>query len=272
MDYFKLRDDYELFLKEDLIEKPKAIVIISHGFAEHLSRYDYFTESLNQVGYGVIRYDLRGHGRNTKDLGHIKSFDDFILDLDEIYKETNKRFQEVPIFLFGHSMGGLITAIYGTKSDLKVNGIILSGPAVGKLPSAKKINKNLIKIVCKIYDKIMIKNPIDKNLCKNEDVYFEYLKDKYVLHRASLRLYYEFLFIGTDRILKDKGVFISPILIVHGSEDKIVPISISKSFFNSISSIDKTFKEYNNLYHEILNEKERDYVIKDIISWLDNRI
>ena len=63
-----------------------------------------------------------------------------------------------------------------------------------------------------------------------------------------------------------------PVLIVHGEEDKIVPISISKSFFNSISSRDKTFKEYKSLYHEILNEKERDYVIKDIISWLDNRI
>ena len=272
MDYFKLRDDYELFFKEDFIENPKAIVIISHGFAEHFSRYDYFTDSLNQSGYGVIRYDLRGHGRNKKDLGHIQSFEDFILDLEEIYKETLRSFPSIPIFLFGHSMGGLITAIFGSKSALELRGIVLSGPAVGELPSAKNLNRKLVKFLCKINDKFMIRNPIDKSLCKNEEVYYEYLNDEFVLHKASLRFYYEFLFVGPDNILKAKDKFSLPVLIVHGEEDKIVPISISKSFFNSISSRDKTFKEYKSLYHEILNEKERDYVIKDIISWLDNRI
>ena len=272
MDYFKLRDDYELFFKEDSIEKPKAIVIITHGFAEHYSRYDYFANSVNLGGYDVIRYDLRGHGRNKKNLGQIQSFDDFILDLEEIYEETLRSFPKIPIFLFGHSMGGLITAIFGSKSDLKSRGVVLSGPAVGELPSAKNINRNLIKTVCKIYDKYMIKNPIDKSLCKNQEVYYEYLNDKFVLHKASVRFYYEFLFIGVDKISKAKNDFSFPVLFVHGEEDKIVPISISKSFFNSISSRDKTFKEYKSLYHEILNEKERDYVIKDIISWLDNRI
>lgn len=272
MNYYKLRDEYELFFKEDSIEKPKAIVIITHGFAEHFSRYDYFTSSLNHGGYGVIRYDLRGHGRNKKDLGHIESFNDFILDLEEIYKKVLRKYTGTPIFLFGHSMGGLITAIFGSNPDLKLNGIVLSGAAVGELPSAKKINRKLIKAVCKIYDKYMIKNPIDKSLCKNQEVYYEYLNDKFVLHKASVRFYYEFLFIGVDKISKAKNDFSFPVLFVHGEEDKIVPISISKSFFNSISSRDKTFKEYKSLYHEILNEKERDYVIKDIISWLDNRI
>lgn len=139
MNYYKLRDEYELFFKEDSIEKPKAIVIITHGFAEHFSRYDYFTSSLNHGGYGVIRYDLRGHGRNKKDLGHIESFNDFILDLEEIYKKVLRKYTGTPIFLFGHSMGGLITAIFGSNPDLKLNGIVLSGAAVGELPSAKKL-------------------------------------------------------------------------------------------------------------------------------------
>jgi acylglycerol lipase len=272
MDFFKLRDDYELFYKEDFIKKPKAIVIISHGFAEHFSRYDYFADSLNQSGYGVVRYDLRGHGRNKELLGYVESFDEFIFDLEEIYKEVLKKFPMTPIFLFGHSMGGLITAILGSKSNLALRGIVLSGPALGVLPSAKDLNKKLVKLACVVYDKLMIKNPIDKSLCKNEEVYYEYLNDKYVLHKASLRLYYEFLFVGSDKILKEKEHFSLPVLIVHGEKDKIVPISISKGFFNSIQSTDKTFKEYKTLFHEILNEKERDDVINDIISWLDSRI
>lgn len=272
MDYFKLRDGYELYFKEDITNKAKAILIISHGFAEHFSRYDYFVSSLNKSDYGVIRYDLRGHGRNKKDLGYISSFEDFILDLQEIYNHTLKKYPKTPIFLFGHSMGGLITAILVANSSLSLKGVVLSGPAVGELPSAKKLNRKLVKTICKIYDKFMIKNPIDRNLCKNVEVYYKYLNDEFVLHKASLRLYYEFIFEGRDKILKDKDKFSLPVLIVHGEEDKIVPISISKSFYNSISSEDKTFKKYKSLYHEILNEKERDYVIKDIISWLDNRI
>jgi alpha-beta hydrolase superfamily lysophospholipase len=220
----------------------------------------------------VIRYDLRGHGRNKNDLGHIESFDDFIFDLNEIYKETIKKFPNKAIFLFGHSMGGLITSIFALNPDLMLKGIVLSGPAVGFLPSAKRINRKFIKVASTAFGRFMIKNPIDKNLCKNEEVYYDYLKDDLVLHKASLKFYYEFLFNGPERIIKEKASFLYPVLIVHGEEDNIVPISISKSFFKSIPSKDKTFKEYASLYHEILNEKERDYVIKDIISWLDQRI
>lgn len=272
MDYFKLRDKYEIFLEENIRGDSRAIVIISHGFAEHSSRYDYLVNSLLKSRYGVIRYDLRGHGRNKENLGHIDSFEDFILDLEEIYKETIKKYPDKPIFLFGHSMGGLITSLFALNNQLKVNGLILSGPALGLLPSANKINKSLLRLASMFIGKLMIKNPIDKNLCKNEEVYYDYIEDDLVLHKASLKFYYEFLFKGGGEFSENKNDFTYPLLILHGKEDKIVPISLSEDFYKKVKSTDKTFIGYHNLYHEILNEKERDIVIKDIISWLDKRI
>ena len=102
MDYFKLRDGYELFYKEDLIEKQKAILLISHGFAEHFNRYDYFTDSLNRNGYGVIRYDLRGHGRNKVDLGHVAAFDCFISDLKQIHERVLNDYPKILLVLLLH--------------------------------------------------------------------------------------------------------------------------------------------------------------------------
>ncbi len=269
--YLTVRDGIELFYRKDIIESPKGIVIINHGFAEHLGRYNYITEMLNLNGYSVYRYDLRGHGRTKSVKGHIDSYEDFILDCNEIVELAIKENDNLPIFMLGHSMGGFITCLYGLKYSDKLKGQIFSGAAVDTLPKAKGYRSYLYEILNLFAKNIRIKNPITNDICRVENVVTEYKGDSLVLKDATLNFYVQFLVKGRKYINKNIREYRYPCFIVHGGADRIVPKEVAYYFYNNISSSDKEIKIYDELYHEILNENEKDQVIGDIISWLKCR-
>lgn len=268
MKYMEMRDGYEIFYREDPVEKAKGIIIITHGFAEHLDRYDHVTDYLNRADYSVVRYDLRGHGRN-RGRGNLDRFESYIEDLEDILEGVRGGNPQVPLITFGHSMGGLITAIFGSLHPSKCSAQILSGPALGRLPSAEKLKPGIMKVLSRIAGGVMLKNPVGEGICGNRQVYLDYISDPLVLHKASIGLYYQFLFRGVGLIGEVAGKYTCPCLIVHGKEDPIVPIGISRWFYGEIPSQKKDLIEYDGLYHEILNEDKRDYILKDITDWLN---
>lgn len=271
MDKLKMRDGYEIHYSIDKSEQPKALVFITHGFAEHMARYDYLASSLCMIGYDVFRHDLRGHGLN-RNLGYLDSFNDYILDTDEVLKHAAKAAPGLPIFMLGHSMGGLITVLHGIKHPLGTHGHILSGPVIGSLPSAEGKSKGLMKFLSFAAGKIQLKNPIDEGLSGDHQVFRDYINDPLVLKKASLRMYYQFLFEAIDTINDNITAYKHQCLISHGENDPIVPAALSRDFIERISSQDKTLKVYDGLYHEILNEKTKDQVIADMVKWMEDRI
>lgn len=267
MESIRMRDGYEIWYREDPVENPKGMIVITHGFAEHAGRYDHVTGYLKNSGYHVVRYDLRGHGRN-KGRGQLDRFESYLEDLEEIVGKLSSSYPNLPIITFGHSMGGLITAIFGTLHPQMVTAQILSGPALGKLPSADKLKPGLMKLLSQIAGGFKLENPVGEGICGNRQVYIDYINDPLVLHKASIRLYYQFLFRGVDMVREGVKAYGCPCLIVHGKKDPIVPIGISRGFYKEISSQKKDLIEYEGLYHEILNEDKRDLVLKDITDWL----
>ena len=272
MEFLRVRDGIELFYKKDLSKEPKGVILINHGFAEHSGRYDYVANVFSKGGYNVYRYDLRAHGKSKSELGLIESFNDFINDADEMVDLIINENKKLPIFMLGHSMGGLINALYGFKFKDKIKGQIFSGAALGTLPSAKGIKSNFLVMGNVLFKNTMIKNPIDDALCSDRDVFQAYLDDPLVLNKASLNFYVEFLINSIKKFDTQVKDYSLPCFITHGEEDRVVPKELSLSFYDRISSSDKEIKIYKNLYHEILNEKEKDQILKDMIQWLDNRI
>lgn len=118
----------------------------------------------------------------------------------------------------------------------------------------------------------MIKNPVSEYICSDLEVVKAYREDPLVLREATMNLYVEFLINGTSYASSEMKSYKYPCLITQGEEDKIVPKEIAKNLYDSISSKDKTIKNYEGLYHEILNEKKKDMVIDDMINWLDKRV
>ena len=271
METLELRDGYRIQYSFEKVQNAEALVIITHGFAEHMGRYDYFSESLKKKGFSVLRYDLRGHGAND-DRGYLRDFDDYVYDLKELTTYVKQKAEGAPVFLLGHSMGGLITALYSSRYTDGVRAVILSGPSTGRLPSAMGYNKGVMKALKTLAGRVTLNNPINEGICSDPQVFRDYASDQMVLHKATLSLYYEFLFHGTDSLNDYVEEFSLPCLICHGEMDPIVPKELSKSFFEKIASEDKELRIYEGLFHEILNEKIRDQVIYDMVDWIKSRI
>ena len=270
-DYLKLRDGVELFYKKDIIDQPKATILINHGFAEHLARYDYLAKEFNKSGYNVYRYDLRGHGKTKSTKGHIESYNDFIEDCNEMVELVKKESKDLPIFMLGHSMGGFVTCAYGLKYPDILQGQIFSGPAVNRLPAARGLRTGLLKVLSKITKMKMVKNVVGNDICSVKEVVEDYKNDPLILKEATANLFAQFLVYGREYINENITDYKYPCFIAHGEKDKIVPKEIGEYLYESISSKDKEIKVYDNLYHEILNEDEKDQVIADMINWLDER-
>lgn len=262
----------ELFYRLDNAKKPRANVVINHGFAEHIGRYDYLAKSLVDAGYNVLRYDLRGHGQSKGPKGYIESYNNFITDADsmvDLMKATN---HDLSTFMLGHSMGGLVTTLYGINYPKKLDGQILSGAANGKIPGASSIMAKGLAVAAKFFPFKNLKNPVGKELCSVPEVVEAYFKDQLVLKSATFNFYNEFFNKATDDVIKNLDKYSLPVLVLHGKEDAIVPVTISENFYEKISSGNKELVIYPGLFHEIFNEKTKDEVIKKVISWLDDMV
>lgn len=269
--YLTAKAGNSIYYQADLIEKPKATVLINHGFAEHLARYDHVAYKLNKSGYNVYRYDLRGHGKSGEERGHINSYREFIDDCQEMINLIKSNGQE-EIFMLGHSMGGLITFIYGFEFPDSLLGQIFSGAAVGDLPSASGFNANLLLFGNTFFKKLMIKNPVSDDINSDIEVVKRYKEDPLVLKEATMNFYLEFTVKAVNYAKENMKKYKYPCFIAHGEKDKIVPKEISYNLYNAISSSDKEIKIYDDLYHEILNEKPKDQILDDMVFWMDKRI
>lgn len=259
----------ELFYVIDQAQDAKANIVINHGFAEHLKRYDYVSKRLVQAGYNVLRYDLRGHGQSKGELGHIDSYKDFITDADAMVDLMVDQNPHLETFMLGHSMGGLISTLYGSQFSSKLSGQILSGAANGKLPAASNFKAKVLSLASNVFPHKKLKNPVDDYVCSVPEVVEAYLNDPLVLKKASLNFYNEFLNKAVVEVTSKLDQYDLPVLILHGEEDSVVPKQISENFYKEIKSNNKEIIIYPKLFHEILNEKIKDEIIDKIISWLD---
>lgn len=267
---FNTFDDIKLFYSKDIVDSAKAVVVIVHGLCEHLERYNYFTKKLNDFGYTVYRFDNRGHGKSGGERGYVENFQDFFKDADELVDMALEENKGLPVFMFGHSMGGFITAGYGMKYKNKLKGQILSGAAITEPYAFKDLKKDNY---FEKHPREKSPNALSKFICRDENVVKDYDSDPLVLKETNIKLLGEAFIKGSKWISENVKNYEYPCLILHGEMDRIVKNEASKWMFSNIHSDDKSIKIYPKCYHEILSEKEeKDDVIEDIHKWIEERI
>ena len=255
-------DGTKLRFRKDVVEDPRALIVIAHGLCEHLNRYDYFTEKLNENGYSVYRYDQRGHGKSEGKRVYFSDFNEMPDDLSTIVAIAKRESGGKKVFLFGHSMGGETVTLYGTKHPGTVDGIITSGalthynnPIMGdSFPIAAP-------------EDTYLPNELGDGVCSDSKVIEAYANDPLVEKQISTGFINQ-IYAGVLWLKEQIGNFSDPVLILHGADDGLVSAKDSLEFFEEISSKDKSLKIYANLYHEILNEPSRNEIIADILLWL----
>lgn len=258
------QDGFELFYVKDIPQKPRAIITIVHGLGEHCGRYDYVVSKFNQLGYGVYRFDNRGHGHSTGKRGYIADFREYIYDTDLIVEIARKEYPGKPLFMLGHSMGGFIAVCYGIKYPGKLVGQVLSGPVIIErttLDYLKSTPEDLI-------ERKFIPNSMSALICRDEKVVAAYEADPLVLEKITLRLLKTVYLDGISWLNDHLSQYNSPCLILHGGDDKLVSPEHSQHLYEKISSANKKMEIYESLFHEILNETRKDDIIADIDEWI----
>lgn len=268
-------DSTKLYYVKDTPKKPRAVIVVVHGFGEHLGRYEYEKKKFIEYGYGVYRFDNRGHGRSGGERGYINNFEDFARDVDVFIEFVRNENPDIPIFMLGHSMGGFITALYGIMFKNKLKGQIFTSAATLEPIHARGIRGKFLKFVNRLVPKIQIKNPVIKNKSKNKEnkeAVIDSQEDNLILKSATLNFYVQFLVNGIGWLRKNFKNYDYPCLILHGGNDKLVEEEAAIRFHSSIASTDKQIKIYEGLRHELLKEKEKDIILDDIRNWIEDRI
>ena len=249
----------------------KGVVLLVHGLGEHCKRYEHLAEHLNQAGYALSSMDLPCHGKSEGRRGHIESFDVFQNAVLALYKQTLKHNPEKPVFLLGHSMGGLIASKLLLRHQDKFTGAMLSGAAIQSPQEPPAWQISIIKLIAKIFPKAQMLALDASAVSRDPDVVAKYMADPLV---SKAKLSAKFLVSMTEAMdeCKNKAASISlPIKIMHGSADVMTSPAGSQLLHDSVSSSDKQISIYHGLFHEIFNEPEGESIFSEMVSWMDAR-
>lgn len=265
--YFLSQDGLRLYYRHWDCEQPQKIVCIVHGHGEHSRRYNHVAEALNKADITVFALDLRGHGISEGKRGHAKSYLHLMSDVEEFLKTARAEYTDLPLYLYGHSMGGNLVANYMIRMNTnEISGFILTSPWL-KLafePPAWKVR--LGEIVDKIYPALTQPSELDASqLSKEATVVKAYKEDPLVHDKISARLFRIIVDSGIYALNSAKGIKVQG-MVLHGNADNIIDWHSSRIFTAANEKI--SFTELDGVYHEPHNDTESDQVIGKIRDWI----
>ena len=264
----KLQLFYQLWRPRD---REKGALCVAHGLGEHSGRYDNLVNKLLPMGWALFALDHRGHGKSQGNRGHVDSFSQYTDDLDA-FIDLIKTKTQAPLFLFGHSLGGLIALSYALSYPQKIKGIVSSAAALKIAVEVPKWKTTLGNFMSNLWPTLSMNNEIDPYMLSHDaDVVDAYKNDPLVHPKVTARWYTEFV-AQIDWAHKNAHKLVVPCLILQGTGDKLVHPDGSREFFEKIQIGDKTFKSYEGLYHELINELRKDEPLNDIAIWLDEHL
>lgn len=250
---------------------PVGIVVMLHGYAEHSGRYPHVAAALNAAGYAAYALDHHGHGKSEGQRANIGSFAGLIVDVDRLVRLAAVEHPGLPVFLLGHSMGGLlavgyVTAVTGT-TPYDLAGLIVSAPAID-VAVGSPVEKAAAKVLSRVVPNLPV-TPFDSGpISRDPQVVAAYDADPLV-YRGRIKVRTGAETLGTaDRVQASLAKVTLPTLVMHGGDDRLVLLSGSERLAREASAKDLTFTVYDGLYHEIFNEPERETVLADTVAWL----
>ena len=249
-------------------ETPEAIVIVTHGLGEHIGRYDNFAKKFTDNKISVFGYDLRGHGNSSGKRGHARSFEELIVDLQQAMMQARLVYNDLPLYLFGHSMGGNIVANYLLRIKSKeVSGAIVSSPWFDLVMNVSSGKLKMGRLINSVWPSFTMNNNINpEDLSHITSIVEQYREDPLVHDRISARLYFSNVEAG--RFANNHADRLSiPVLICHGTEDQITSISASQQFAAKSGKLAE-FHTWEGAKHEPHHDLQQEEVLKYYVDWI----
>ena len=250
-------------------KRPKAVVVIAHGFNSHSGHYLWTAEQLVAGGYAVYALDHRGRGKSDGDRFFVQTAAEYVDDLATFITQVKSREPGLPVFLLGHSAGGVISCTYTLEHQQELAGLICESFAfqVYAPDFALAVLKGLSHIAPHAH---VLKLP-NAGFSRDPKVVEALNTDPLIAHEVQPTQTVAAMVRADERLEKEFPLITLPVLIMHGAADKVTKPSGSQFFFDTVGSEDKTLKLYEGHVHDLLNDVGKEIVIGDIIAWLDAR-
>ena len=247
---------------------PIAGIAIVHGLSDHLDRYEYVSGFFNKNKIVVLGMDYQGHGKSPGKRGHISSFNLLMSNVENLLIEARFRYNDLPLFLYGHSLGGNIVANYILKHRSKeLSGAIIASPYFKLAFTPPKWKTNLARVLGRILPFLTLSDGLDPMELSHDPLIGKaYLEDPLVHSKISVKTYNIASRQGSWA-LEHASLLNYPTLIMHGDEDRLTSYTATQKFADNAGSI-ATMKIWKGLRHELHNETNKEEVLSFICNWI----
>ena len=270
---FEAADGLQLYERRWLPEgNAKAVVALVHGGAEHAGRYAHVADFLNRHGYALAAFDLRGHGRSEGPRMLVRSAEEHLDDAEHFLGRLRQKWPHSPLFLLGHSLGGTIATLFVLTRPVEVDGLILSGPLLRLGEDFSPVKIKLAKLLGRLLPRLPVEKLNATYISRDEAVVRRYETDPLVYRGGIPARSAAAIIPAFQRIEVEEVGLRVPLLVLHGTDDRLADVEGSKRLYRRAGSDDKTLKLYEGFYHEVLNEPEKERVMEDLLAWLEARL
>ena len=253
------------------VDDPAGSVVLVHGLHEHGGRYRHVAERLAAAGYACYAADHPGHGRSAGTRGNIGSMAAAVTGVDEAVRLAWERHPGTPLFVYGHSLGGLIALQYLTGApDARIRGAVISAPALDT-SAASGVQRKVAPVLSRLLPDLGVLSLDADTISRDPAVVAAYRADPLTFSgRVRARTGAEMM-LAAAAMPERLRALTMPLLVLHGGDDRLMPPAASELVSAHAGSADVTRTVYDGLYHEPHNEPEQEQVLDDVVAWLDAR-
>lgn len=249
----------------------KAVLINLHGLGDHSGLYPSIASHFPGRGVAVYAYDMRGNGRSPGQRAYLREWDEYRGDLHAFLALVREREGHIPTFVLGHSLGGLVVLDYALSHTDELNGAIAAAPPLGQL-GVPPILMALGRIMSRVWPRFSLEVGMDlSGLSRDPAVVKTVLADPLFHRRGTARLSTE-VTTAIARVQAGAADFSVPLLLLHGSADRMVPPDGTREFFSKVRYADREFREYPDAYHGLFADLNFELVLRDVEQWIERHI
>jgi acylglycerol lipase len=249
---------------------PRAVVVIVHGFNSHSGHYLWVGEQLAAHGLTVHALDLRGRGYSDGERFYVEKIEDYIGDVDTFIEMAKSFHPGLPVFLLGHSAGGVISCVYALEHQDKLSGLICESFA-HELPAPDFVLA-VLKGLSHVAPHARVFKLDNEGFSRDPKVVEALNNDPLIANEVQPTQTAAVMVRADERLKREFSLITLPVFIMHGTLDKVTKPSGSQHFYEMVGSSDKTLKLYEGHYHDLLNDIGKEGVLDDIQRWIDERI
>lgn len=271
--YWTTTDNHRLYWQcwqaaDETVPRLGAVALM-HGYAEHSARYDHVATALVRAGYDAIALDARGHGRSTGRRGHVSRFARYVDDMSMLKRRAINRWPDRPLFVFGHSNGGLIALRYALRKPDGVRGFVVTSPMCRLAVRVSPVKSLAGRITSRLLPKLSLPSELSaEDVSHIEEVVEAYRDDPLVFPTANARWFTESK--EAMRDLQDRAEALDqPFLFLVAGDDRVVDPGATEALFHRLGSHDRQLEVFPDLYHEVLNEPRWKTILKRMVLWME---